>query len=163
MPPGSGDPILSDSLRGCSVSPSDAAEATGLNRLTILKWIRSGRLAAERIQTQHGPGYDIRPEDLTQALQTPRRKREVNPAPVKGSVYEALDAMRATLEAQGADAARREESLRGELSDLRGQLHQAEVRLTEALRALPAPKKRKPEYNGANRFLAWWYSLGGNG
>ena len=50
------------------MSPREAASATGINRLTILRWIKSGRLAAERVKTRNGPGYEIRPEDLTQAL-----------------------------------------------------------------------------------------------
>jgi excisionase family DNA binding protein len=123
------------------MTPTEAATATGINKLTILKWIRSGRLAAERIQTPHGPGYDIRPEDLTQALQRPRKVRESTPAPAKGSVVEALEGLRQTLERQTA-----------EIHDLRGQLHQTEQRLTEALRVLPAPIPNDPP-KAARR---WW-------
>jgi len=123
------------------MSPAEAAAATGVNKLTILKWIRTGRLAAEKVQTSHGPGYDIRPEDLTQALQRPRKVRELTPAPAKGSVVEALESLRQTVERQTA-----------EIHDLRGQLHQTEQRLTEALRVLPAPVSNDPP-KAARR---WW-------
>jgi len=122
------------------MSPAEAAAATGVNKLTILKWIRTGRLAAEKIQTSHGPGYDVRPEDLTQALQRPRKVRETTPAPVKGSVVEALDGLRQAVERQAA-----------EIHDLRGQLHQTEQRLTEALRVLPAPIPNDPP-----KARSWW-------
>ena len=75
------------------MSPREASEATGIHKLTILKWIRSGKLAAEKIQTSNGIGYDIRPEDLTQAISIPRKKKESAPAPPRGSVVEKLDAM----------------------------------------------------------------------
>ena len=75
------------------MSPREASEATGIHKLTILKWIRSGKLAAEKIQTSNGIGYDIRPEDLTQAISIPRKKKESAPATPRGSVVEKLDAM----------------------------------------------------------------------
>lgn len=121
------------------MSPSEASKATGVSRLTILKWIRNGRLPATPVQTGHGPGYDIRPEDLTQAIQRPRKKPEREPKPVRGSVMEELQAMRELLAAQAEAAAKREEAIQAELRDLRGQLAQTEQRLGDALRALPAP------------------------
>lgn len=123
------------------MSPREAATATGIDRLTILKWVRDGRLVAERVQTARGPGYDIRPEDLTQALQQPRKKRDPKPPAPKGAVLGELQEIRAMIEAQNA-----------EIRDLRGQLHQTEQRLTEALRALPAPQK---EPTG---LLARWFT-----
>jgi excisionase family DNA binding protein len=132
------------------MSPAEAATATGVNKLTILKWIRAGRLPAEKIMTPHGPGYDIRPEDLTQALQRPRKKAERAPQPVRGSMLEELQAMRELLEQQVAESARREEAIRAELNDLRGQFAQTEQRLQETLRALPA---RRPERRGL--FSRW--------
>lgn len=119
------------------MSPRQAAEATGVNKLTLLKWIKSGRLAAERISTPNGPGYDIRPEDLTQAIQVPRKKKDPTPQPVRGSVVDQLQEMKALIEAQGAEAQRREEALKAEIHDLRAQLHQTETRIGEQLRALP--------------------------
>ena len=122
------------------MSPREAAESTGINKLTILKWIKTGRLAAEPIKTTNGPGYDIRPEDLTQAIQKPRKKRDPTPPAVRGSVVEELQTMRELIERQGEEARAREEAMRNELHDLRAQLYQTETRLTEALRILPPPK-----------------------
>jgi excisionase family DNA binding protein len=110
------------------LSPREASAATGLDRLTILKWVRSGRLPAERVKTPNGPGYEIRPEDLTQALQQPRKRREGGPhAPAPGSIVGQLAEMTATIERLGA-----------EVHDLRGQIYQTESRLREAIRGLPA-------------------------
>lgn len=126
------------------MSPRQAADATGVNKLTILKWIKSGRLAAEHISTPNGPGYEIRPEDLTQAIQAPRKKKDPTPKPVRGSVVDQLQAMQTLIEEQGAEAKQREEAMRAEIHDLRAQLHQTEQRLTEVLRALPAPSPETP-------------------
>jgi predicted site-specific integrase-resolvase len=116
------------------MSPAEAATATGHSRLTILKWIRSGRLVAQKIETKNGPGYDIRPEDLTQALQTPRKKKDAPAvAPVRGSVLEALEQLTKAVDEQ-----------RREIHDLRGQLAQTEQRLSDAMRALPQREKVEP-------------------
>jgi excisionase family DNA binding protein len=127
------------------MSPREAAEATGVNKLTLLKWIKAGRLAAERISTPNGPGYNIRPEDLTQALQAPRKKKDPTPKPVRGSVVDELQTMKEMIERQGIEAERREEAMRAELHDLRAQLHQTETRLSDALRALPARSSEPTE------------------
>jgi excisionase family DNA binding protein len=133
------------------MSPREASEATGIHKLTILKWIRSGKLAAEKIQTSNGIGYDIRPEDLTQAISIPRKKKESAPAPPRGSVVEKLDAMEKMqaekleimeqlIRDQGEAAARQQEAMQAEIHDLRAQLHQTETRLKETMLALPAPE-----------------------
>lgn len=134
------------------MSPREAATATGIDRLTILKWVRDGRLVAERVQTARGPGYDIRPEDLTQALQQPRKKRDPKPPTITGSTLDELQQIKAMLEAQNAMLEAQKELIEAmsqahaaEIHDLRGQLHQTEQRLTENLRALPAPKRDEPE------------------
>ena len=111
------------------MSPREASEATGIHRLTILKWIRTGKLAAEKIQTSNGIGYDIRPEDLTQAISIPRKKKESAPAPPRGSVVEKLESMEKLIK-----------EMKEEIHDLRGQVAQSETRLAEAMKALPAPK-----------------------
>ena len=119
------------------MSPREAAAATGINRLTILKWIKSGRLAAESIRTRNGPGYEIRPEDLTQALRVPRKKRDPAPEPVKGSVVAEMQA------------------LRTEVHDLRGQMFQMEQRLQDAIHAISrvppaaAPEAAREERRGS--------------
>ena len=123
------------------MSPAEAASATGHSRLTILKWIRTGRLVAEKIETKNGPGYDIRPEDLTQALQTPRKKKEPVAAPARGSVVEALEQLTKAVEEQ-----------RREIHDLRGQLAQTEQRLSDALRALPARTGTPPDVEPSGWF-----------
>ena len=111
------------------MSPREASEATGIHKLTILKWIRTGKLAAEKIQTSNGVGYDIRPEDLTQAISIPRKKKESAPAPPRGSVVEKLESMERLIK-----------EMKDEIHDLRGQVAQTETSLKEAMRALPAPK-----------------------
>lgn len=123
------------------MSPREAADATGIHKLTILRWIRSGKLPAEEVITSNGKGYDIRPEDLTHAISVPRKKKEAIPSPPRGSVVAELEAMRLLIQQQGEAAAKREEDLTSEIKDLRGQLHQTEARITEILRALPAPAK----------------------
>jgi len=60
-----------------------------------------------------------------------------------GSVVEELQTMRELIERQGLDAKVREDAFAAELHDLRGQLHQTELRLAEALRALPAPRAER--------------------
>lgn len=122
------------------MSPREAADATGIHRLTILKWIRTGKLAAEKIQTSNGIGYDIRPEDLTQAISIPRKKKESAPAPPRGSVVEKLEAMEKLIREQGEAAATQQAAMQAEIHDLRAQLHQTETRLKETMLALPAPK-----------------------
>ena len=114
------------------MSPEEAAQAYGMNKQTVLKWVRSGRLPAERVQKRNGPGYDIRPEDMLQAVNLPRKRTEAPKAAVQGSVVAELQAMRAAVE-----------RLEAEVHDLRGQLHQTEGRLAETLRALPPPKAKK--------------------
>lgn len=125
------------------MSPREAAEATGVHKLTILKWIRSGKLPADRIKTSNGDGYDIRPEDLTAALQLPRRKKDPAPVPVQGSVQASIDALRLVIEDQArtierreAESAYRDEQQTAEIRDLRHQVQQ----LQEYIRALPAPQ-----------------------
>lgn len=121
------------------MSPKEAAEQAKVTKMTILKWIKSGRLPAAGVETKHGPGYEIRPEDLLQAINQPKTKRQAKPTPVQGSVAAELEAMRKANEA-----------LTAEMHDLRAQLHQTEQRLMEEIqKALPArsiepdkPKKR---------------------
>lgn len=123
------------------MTPTEAAELLDVNKMTVLRWIRTGRLAAERVMTAHGPGYEIKIEDLRQAAQAPRKKREAAPTPVKGSIVESIDALRKAVESQAI-----------EIHDLRGQLAQTEARLTEALRALPAPAKLEEP----RQARSWW-------
>lgn len=121
------------------MSPKEAAAATGIDRLTILKWIRSGKLVATAVETGHGRGYDIRPEDLMQAVQQPRKKRDPKPPTITGSTLDELQQIKALIEAMIAMGEAQNEAHKAEVHDLRGQLHQTEQRLTEVLRALPAP------------------------
>lgn len=109
------------------MSPREAAEAVGINKLTILRWIHSGKLAATRTETGHGPGYDIRPEDLRDAVQTPKKKREPRQGPIPGSVSERIEELKALVTQQAA-----------EIHELRGELHAMHERV---IRALPEPKQ----------------------
>ena len=111
------------------MTPREAAEAAGVDRMTILRWIRAGKLAATPVRTRNGPGYDIRPEDLEQAKRAPRKKRDPREGPPAGSVAELVDSLRRVVEAQAA-----------ELHELRGELHAMHE---QVLRALPAPKPRR--------------------
>ena len=116
------------------MSPKEAAEQAKVTKMTILKWIKSGRLPAETVETKHGPGYEIRPEDLLQAINQPKTKREPKPVPVQGSVAAELEAMRKANEA-----------LVAELHDLRAQLHQTEQRLMEEIQKALPPRTPEPE------------------
>lgn len=139
---------------GEAVSPSMAAELTGVDRLTILKWIRKGVLPAETVRHLNGNGYAVRIEDVLAAKNRPRAKSSAPRQPVAGSVVDELQAMRAAIEDQAKELA----ASRAEVHDLRGQLAQTEARLHDAIqKALPARVEPAPPEKPRGWFARWWH------
>jgi excisionase family DNA binding protein len=150
---------------GEAVSPSMAAELTGVDRLTILKWIRKGVLPAETVRHRNGNGYAVRIEDVLAAKNRPRAKASAPRQPVAGSVVAELHAMRAEIQelresqAKELEASRAEVAAsRAEVRDLRGQLAQTEARLHDAIqKALPARVEPAPPEKPRGWFARWWH------